>query len=117
MKALMGFEPAHNGNRMDFLLAVTLPTELSMLTTYHIWLLNMPPKCFDFNVYKQAHVNIHVAIRSWENYSDYLMYTLANSVNPDEMPHHATFHQGLHYLLFRERNAFYLGIITFDTSI
>ena len=35
MKALMRFEPAHNGKRMDFLLAATLslPTELSMLTT------------------------------------------------------------------------------------
>ena len=58
MKTLMGFKPAHNGKRMDFLLAATLPTELSMLIanifqnyTCH---LNMPPKCFDFNVYKQA---------------------------------------------------------------
>ena len=32
MKALIGFEPAHNGKRMDFLLAATLPTELYMLT-------------------------------------------------------------------------------------
>ena len=32
MKALMGFEPAHNDKRMKFLLAATLPTELSMLT-------------------------------------------------------------------------------------
>ena len=33
MKALMEFEPVHNGKRMEFLLAATLPTELSMLTT------------------------------------------------------------------------------------
>ena len=33
MKALMGFEPAHNGKRMDLLLAATLPTELSILIT------------------------------------------------------------------------------------
>ena len=32
MKALIGFEPAYNGKRMDFLLAATLPNELSMLT-------------------------------------------------------------------------------------
>ena len=33
MKALMGIEPAHNGNRMDLLLVATLPTELYILTT------------------------------------------------------------------------------------
>ena len=33
MKALIGFEPVHNGKRMDFLLTTTLPIELSMLTT------------------------------------------------------------------------------------
>ena len=33
MKASMGFKPAHNGKRMDFLLAATPLTELSMLTT------------------------------------------------------------------------------------
>ena len=27
------------------------------------------------------------------------MGTLANSEDPDEMPHHAAFHQGLHCLL------------------
>ena len=27
------------------------------------------------------------------------MDTLANSVDPDEMPHNAAFHQGLHCLL------------------
>ena len=32
MKALMGFEPAHNGNIRDLLLAATLTTELSILT-------------------------------------------------------------------------------------
>ena len=39
------------------------------------------------------------------------MRTLANSEDQDEMPHYATCHQGLHYLLrkkslFRESNAF-----------
>ena len=29
----MGFKPAHNGYRMDILLAATPPTQLSMLTT------------------------------------------------------------------------------------
>ena len=33
MKVLMIFEPAHNGKIFDFLLAATLPTELSILTT------------------------------------------------------------------------------------
>ena len=33
MKAMMGFEPAHSGKRIFFLLATTLPTELSILTT------------------------------------------------------------------------------------
>ena len=37
--------------------------------------------------------------------------TLANSEDPDEMPHDAAFHQGLHCLLrkiliFREKNTF-----------
>ena len=36
------------------------------------------------------------------------MGTLANTEDPDEMPHNAAFHQGLHCLLaksiFRERN-------------
>ena len=58
MKALTGFEPVHNGKRMDCLLAATLPTELSKLTTNnfqnHTWLLNMQPKYFDFNVFLQS---------------------------------------------------------------
>ena len=61
MNTLVGFEPAHNGKRMDFSLAASLPDELSMLkrncfqnspTSF----LTMPPKCFDFNVYKQTNV-------------------------------------------------------------
>ena len=78
---MIGFEPAHNGKGTDFRLAATLPTELSMLTTKslqkHTWLLNMPPKCFEFNVYKQANVNI--AIRSWAN-NTILVYA-ENQVN------------------------------------
>ena len=31
-KALMGFEPAHNGKRMDELMVAIVPTELFMLT-------------------------------------------------------------------------------------
>ena len=31
------------------------------------------------------------------------MATLANSVNPDEMPHNAAFHQGLHSLLIQNQ--------------
>ena len=33
MKALIAFKPEHNGKTMDFPLAATLPTEISMLTT------------------------------------------------------------------------------------
>ena len=33
IKALMGFEPAHNGKRMDFLLVETIHTTLSILIT------------------------------------------------------------------------------------
>ena len=33
------------------------------------------------------------------------MLTLANSEDPDEMPHHGAFHQGLHYLLRQKRSA------------
>ena len=32
MKALMGFEPAHNGKRMDELMVAIVPTELFILT-------------------------------------------------------------------------------------
>ena len=40
------------------------------------------------------------------------MCTMTNNEDPDEIPHDAAFHQGLHYL-FRERNT----IITCDPSI
>ena len=30
------------------------------------------------------------------NQTHYQMVTLANSEDPDEMPHHAAFHQGMH---------------------
>ena len=33
------------------------------------------------------------------------MCTLANSDDPDEMPHNVAFHQGLHYLLRRKRSS------------
>ena len=33
IKAVMEFEPAYNRKRMDFLLAATLLTELSVMTT------------------------------------------------------------------------------------
>ena len=50
------------------------------------------------------------------------MCTLANCEYPDEMPHHAAFHLGLHRLLRqnelpRKKSVFYLEIITCDPSI
>ena len=36
----------------------------------YTWLLNMPAYCFDFNVYKQANVNM--VIRSWQHYRRFL---------------------------------------------
>ena len=36
-----------------------------------------------------------------------IFFTLTNSVDPDEMPHHAAFHLGLHCMLFPE----YKGLI------
>ena len=49
MKALLGFELTTNSFQNQ------------------TWLLNMPPKCFGFNDYKQANVN--TVIRSWQNYN------------------------------------------------
>ena len=70
----MGFEPVHTGKSMGLLLAATLLTNLSILTTNgfqnHTWLLNMPY----FNVYKQANVNI--VIRSWQIYSKHFDFNL-----------------------------------------
>ena len=41
-----------------------------------------------------------------QNYSsDSLMCTLANSEDPDEMPLHVAFHQGLHCLLSQKRSS------------
>ena len=50
------------------------------------------------------------------------MLTLANSEDPDEMPHHAAFQLCLQCLLDknglqRKKYNFYLEIITFDPSI
>ena len=50
------------------------------------------------------------------------MRTLANSEDPDEMPHDAAFHQGLHCLLREKQSSakeiqFYLEIIMCDPSI
>ena len=36
----------------------------------YTWMLNMPAYCFDFNVYKQANVNM--VIRSWQHYRRFL---------------------------------------------
>ena len=65
---LVGFEPAHNGKIMDFSLAASLLDEISMLTRNCLQnsqtsFLTMPPKCFDFTLYKQTNVNI--ATRAW----------------------------------------------------
>ena len=48
--------------------------------------------------------------------SDSFMRTLANSVDPDEMPHSATFYQGLH-CLHRKEIQYFLEITTCDLSI
>ena len=50
------------------------------------------------------------------------MTTLANIVGPDEMPHYAAFHHGLHCLLriksiFREKYSILGEIIICDPSI
>ena len=48
------------------------------------------------------------------------MGTLAKNEGPDEMPHNATFHQGLHYLLRLKRSSekeFQLESITCNSSI
>ena len=50
------------------------------------------------------------------------MGTLANSEDPDKMPHDAAFHQGLlclprKKLIFRERNTIFWEIIICDPSI
>ena len=50
------------------------------------------------------------------------MGTLANSEDPDEMPHNVAFHQGLHSLLRQNRSSekeiqYFIKIITCDPSI
>ena len=47
------------------------------------------------------------------------MHPLANSEDPDEIPHNAAFHQGLHSLLRQEQSSekeiqYFLEIITCD---
>ena len=64
---------------------------------------------------KQKHVHPLYTIES-------LMCTVANFEDPDEMPHKAAFHQGLHCLLRQNRVSvkemqFYMEIIKFDFSI
>ena len=59
---------------MYVLLPAALPSELyNMISNSfqnYTWMLNMPAYCFDFNVYKQANVNM--VIRSWQNYRRFL---------------------------------------------
>ena len=50
------------------------------------------------------------------------MATLANSIDPDEMPHNAAFHQGLHCLLRQNQPSekqirYFWEIITSDPSV
>ena len=50
------------------------------------------------------------------------MGTLTNSLDPDEMPHNAAFHQGLHCLLRQNRSSekeiqYFWEITTIDPSI
>ena len=40
------------------------------------------------------------------------MYSLANSEDPDEIPHIVVFHQGLHHSTFREIKSFYMRFKT-----
>ena len=70
MKALIGFEPAHNGKRNVCSTASdsifwAIQDDINSFQNY-TWLLNMPAYCFDFNVYKQANVNM--VIRSLQHY-------------------------------------------------
>ena len=37
--------------------------------------------------------------------SDSLIHTLANSEDPDELPHNVAFHQGLHYLIIQKQSS------------
>ena len=34
LQKLVGFEPVYNGKRIDFMLVATLPTKLSILTSF-----------------------------------------------------------------------------------
>ena len=57
INALVGFEPAHDAKRMDFLMVASLSIELFMLVkncflNSQTCLLTIPPKCLAFNVYK-----------------------------------------------------------------
>ena len=70
MKALMGFEPVHNGKRWIFCWLANLPTELSypcwqqiVFKTTHDFLI-CQPNVFISMFKKQANVNI--VIRSWQ---------------------------------------------------
>ena len=46
------------------------------------------------------------------------LFILANREGPDEMPHIAAFHQGLHCLLIKRRDIqFYLEFVTCDSLI
>ena len=59
---------------MLVLLPATPPSELYKMISNsfqnYTCLLNMPTYCFDFNVYKQANVNM--VIRSWQHYRRFL---------------------------------------------
>ena len=41
---------------------------------------------------------------------------LANSVNPDEMPHNVAFHLGLHWLPKYPFRGFYMQLVNFRTA-
>ena len=59
---------------MYVLLPAILPSELYKMISNsfqnYTWLLNMAANCFDFNVYKQA--NINMVNRSWQHYRRFL---------------------------------------------
>ena len=80
MKVLMRFETVHNGKRMNLLLVLTLPTELSILTTNsfqsHTCVLNIPPIHFGYNVYKKANINIVIRFVQLMGLGTYLIVDL-----------------------------------------
>ena len=75
MKALMGFEPAHNG-KINVCSAASdsifwaIQDDIKQFSKLHLNAEYASLYCFDSNVYKQANVNM--VIRSWQHYRRFL---------------------------------------------